>query len=148
MLRHVYSHAFEMMVAVGSMCGAGVLERHPGLRVAFLEGNCSWLPFLLWRLDEHFEMFADEWAPELTTAPGEIFKRQCFVSVEADEEPVKHVVEDFGADNLVFSTDYPHVDTKFPHSVDRLLRLPVGSDDLRKILWDNCARFYGMDGDG
>jgi len=145
MLRHAYTHAFEMMVAVGSMCGAGVLERHPNLRVAFLEGNCSWLPFLLWRLDEHFEMFGDEWAPELTVPPAEIFKRQCFVSVEPDEEPVSHVVEDFGADNLVFSTDYPHVDTKFPHAVDRLLELSVGTGDLRKILWDNCARFYGMD---
>ena len=144
MLRHVYAHPFELMVALGSMCGAGVLERHPSLRVAFLEGNCSWLPFLLWRLDEHWEMFGDQWAPELGLAPSEVFKRQCFVSVEPDETPVQHVIEDVGADNLVFSTDYPHVDTKFPNSVNKLLELPLGEANLRKILWDNCARFYGM----
>ena len=38
----------EMMLAVISMIGGGVLERHPNLRVAFLEGNCWWVPFLLW----------------------------------------------------------------------------------------------------
>jgi hypothetical protein len=27
----------------------GILERHPRLRVAFLEGNCGWVPFLMWR---------------------------------------------------------------------------------------------------
>ena len=126
------------------MRGPGCWSGIPGLRVAFLEGNCSWLPFLLWRLDEHWEMFGDQWAPELGLAPSEVFKRQCFVSVEPDETPVKHVIEDFGADNLVFSTDYPHVDTKFPNSVNKLLELPLGETNLRKILWDNCARFYGM----
>ena len=30
----------------------GVLEKFPNLRVAFLEGNCAWLPWLLYRLDE------------------------------------------------------------------------------------------------
>lgn len=144
MLRHVYSHPFELMVALGSMCGGGVLERHPGLRVAFLEGNCSWLPFLLWRLDEHQEMFGDQWAPDQTLTPSEVFKRQCFVSVEPDETPAKYAIADIGNDNIVFSTDYPHVDTKFPHSVDKLFELPLNNEDLRKILWDNCARFYGM----
>ena len=28
-----------------------LLERHPALQVAFLEANCSWVPWLLWRLD-------------------------------------------------------------------------------------------------
>lgn len=44
-----------MMPATVSMIGGGVLERFPRLRVAFLEGNCSWVPWLLWRLNEHYE---------------------------------------------------------------------------------------------
>jgi predicted TIM-barrel fold metal-dependent hydrolase len=144
MLRHTFSHPVEQMLAVGSFCGGGVLERHPKLRVAFLEGNCSWLPFLLWRLDEHWEMFGDEWAPELKMAPSEYFKRQCFASVEADEEPVKYVIDYVGNDRLVFSTDYPHVDTKFPTAVERFLELPITDEDKRKILWDNCASYYGI----
>ena len=146
MLRHTFSHPFEQMLAVGSFCGGGVLERHPKLRVAFLEGNCGWLPFLLWRLDEHWEMFGDQWAPELKNPPSHYFKRQCYASVEADEEPVKYAIDFLGNDRLVFSTDFPHVDTKYPMAVERFLQLPIGEEDKKKILWDNCAAYYGIAG--
>jgi predicted TIM-barrel fold metal-dependent hydrolase len=144
MLRHLYSHPVELMLALGTLCSSGVLDRHPKLQVAFLEGNCSWLPWLLWRMDEHWEMFGDVWAPEQKLLPSEYFKRQCFVSVEPDEEPVKYVSEHVGNDRLVFSTDFPHVDSKFPHAVEGLLKLPVADEDKRKILWDNCAAYYGV----
>jgi predicted TIM-barrel fold metal-dependent hydrolase len=45
---------------------------------------------------------------------------------------------------MIFSTDFPHVDAQFPHSSDHFLALPISDEDKRKILWDNCARFYGM----
>src|SRR4249920_2188639 len=64
MLRHTYAHPVEQMLAVGAFCGGGILHRHPKLQVAFLEGNCGWLPFLLWRLDEHWEQYGDQWAPD------------------------------------------------------------------------------------
>ncbi len=120
------------------------MERHPKLRVAFLEGNCSWLPWLLYRLDEHWEQTGDRDAPELTMAPSEYFKRQCFASVEADEEPVKYAIDYAGNDRIVFSTDYPHSDSKYPNSVERFLKLDISDDDKRKILWDNCAYIYGV----
>ena len=144
MLRHTFSHPFEQMLAVGSFCGGGVLDRYLNLRVAFLEGNCGWLPFLLWRLDEHWEMFGDQWAPGLKNPPSFYFKRQGYASVEADEEPVKYAVDFVGNDRLVFSTDFPHVDTKYPKAVERFLQLPLGEEDKRKILWDNCAAYYGV----
>jgi predicted TIM-barrel fold metal-dependent hydrolase len=144
MLRHTFSHPVEQMLALAAICGGGVLERHPRLRVAFLEGNCSWLPWLLWRLDEHAEMFADVWSPELQLKPSEYFKRQCYVSVDSDEEPVKCVVDYMGSDNIVYSTDYPHVDARYPHSSDTFLQLPISDEAKRKILWDNCAALYGI----
>ena len=45
----------------------------------------------------------------------------------------------------VCSTDYPHGDSRYPHATDSLLELPLSDDAKRKILWDNCARFYGLD---
>ena len=122
----------------------GILERHPTLRVAFLEGNCSWVPFLLWRMDEHWERQGDVYAPELTMAPSQYFKRRCFVSVECDEEPVKYVIDAIGDDRLVFSTDFPHGDSKFPRAVESFLGLPISEESKRKILWDDCAAYYGL----
>ena len=142
MLRRAVAQPMEQMLGLVSVCLGGVLARHPRLRVAFLEANCTWLPWVLWRLDEGWEREGDVWAKDLTTKPSDYFKKQCFVSVEPDEAGVKYVIDYIGTDRLVFSTDYPHGDSKFPHAVDSFLRLGITQEDKRKILWDNCAEFY------
>jgi predicted TIM-barrel fold metal-dependent hydrolase len=142
MLRRVYAQPMEQMLALGSFCAGGILARHPKLRVAFLEANCSWLPWLLWRLDEGWEREGDVWAPNLTMAPSAYFKRRCVVSVEPDEVTVKQVIDYMGGDQIVFSTDYPHGDSKFPEAVNHFLKLPIADSDKKKILWDNCASYY------
>ena len=141
-LRRIYAQPFEQMLGLGSFLGGGILERHPKLKVAFLEANCSWVPWLLWRLDEGYEREGDVFMPELTMPPSEYFKRQCWVSVEPDEAPARHLIDELGSDQIVFSTDYPHADSKYPAAVETFLRLPLSDEDKRKILWDNCARFY------
>jgi predicted TIM-barrel fold metal-dependent hydrolase len=142
-MRRVYAQPFEQMLGLGSFLGGGILERHPKMKVAFLEANCSWLPWLLWRLDEGYEREGDIFMQDIKMPPSEYFKRQCFISVEPDETPARHTIEEFGCDQLVFSTDYPHGDSKYPHAVESFLKLTLSDDDKRKILWDNCARFYG-----
>jgi uncharacterized protein len=144
MLRRIFGQPLEQMLALGSFCAGGVLARHPRLRVGFLEANCSWLPWLLWRMDEGWEREGDVWAKDLSMPPSGYFKRQCVVSVEPDEWTVKQVIESIGCQQLVFSTDYPHGDSKFPQSVDHFLELPIADEHKRKILWDNCAAYYGM----
>jgi predicted TIM-barrel fold metal-dependent hydrolase len=43
------------------------------------------------------------------------------------------------------STDWPHDDSRFPHSIDSFLALPhLSSETQRKVLWDNCARLYNL----
>ena len=55
MMWHTFNQPLGMMAAAVSLTGGGVLERFPELRVGLLEGNCSWAPWLLHRLDEHYE---------------------------------------------------------------------------------------------
>ena len=143
MLQHTCWHPIPMMTAVMSFCGAGTLERFPRLRVAFLEGNASWVPWLLWRLDEKKEWRGYE-HPILKLRPSEYFKRQCFVSTDCDEWPAKYMEDAGYVDNVVFSTDFPHSDSKFPRAVDEFLSMGLSDQAKRKILWDNCARLYGM----
>lgn len=144
MLRRVYAQPVEQMIALGSFCAGGVLARHPHLCAAFLEANCSWLPWLLWRLDEGWEREGDVWAADLTMAPSEYFKRACVVSVEPDEITATPVIAALGSGQIVFSTDYPHGDSKYPQAVDHFFKLPIAEQDRRKILWDNCAAFYSL----
>lgn len=133
------------MFACADMIYGGVMERFPKLKVAFLEGNCSWIPWLLWRMGEYMEITCGADHPELKLEPLEYFQRQCFGAVECDEITAKNL-PDFGLeDNIVFSTDYPHLDVKYPHAVESFLKLPFSDTTKRKYLWDNCARLYGFD---
>ena len=143
---HVACHPIEQMYASLSVIMGGVLERFPNLRVAFLEGNCSWLPFWLWRMDEHFEQRGPEVSPQLRLKPSEYFQRQGYIAVEADEELAKYVIDWMGDDHLVVSTDYPHSDSRYPHAMQSFVDLPFSPESKRKILWDNCARLYGIAG--
>lgn len=144
-LRRVYAQPLEQIMGLGSFLAGGILERHPDLKIAFLEANCSWLPWLLWRLDEGYEREADAYMEDLKQAPTEYFKRQCWVSVEPDELPAKYAMDWIGCDQMVFSTDYPHTDSRFPDAVNAFLELDISDEDKRKILWDNCARFYKLE---
>jgi predicted TIM-barrel fold metal-dependent hydrolase len=140
----VYAQPFEQMLGLGSFVGGGILERHPALKVAFLEANCSWVPWLLWRLDEGYEREGDIFMADLKMAPSEYFRRQCWVSIEPDEMPAIAMLDQIGPEQIVFSTDYPHGDSRYPEAVDAFLALPLADDVKRKILWDNCARFYAL----
>ncbi len=145
MLINTVAHSMPAMLAAIAFTAGGILERFPTLRVAFLEGDCSWVPWLMWRLDEKFEWLGAVDAPDLTMPPSEYFKRQCYVSVDCDERPAKALVEAGFENNVVFSTDYPHNDSKFPHAVETLLSLGLPEGVLRKWLWENCARLYAID---
>jgi predicted TIM-barrel fold metal-dependent hydrolase len=145
MMWHTFNQPLGIMTVLVSITAGGVLERFPELRVALLEGNCSWAPWLLHRLDEHYEWVGAMEAPELTRKPSEYFRRNCFLSVEADEATVSQYTDWFGDDNLVFSTDYPHADSQYPNAVDGFFKLPLSAAAQRKILWDNWCRLYKVD---
>ncbi|HZU80982.1 MAG TPA: amidohydrolase family protein [Acidimicrobiales bacterium] len=144
MLWHAFNQPLGIMFVTTCFTSGGILERFPQLRVGLLEGNCSWAPFMMYRLDEHWEWTGRYEAPELQMAPSRYFLRNCFVSCEADEAVATHYFEDFGDDNVVFSTDYPHADSKFPRATESFLGLPFAESTKRKLLWDNYCRLYDI----
>jgi uncharacterized protein len=145
-LNHSASFPLELMLALSSMTAGGVLERFPELRVAFLEGNCGWLPWWLHRLDDQWKKYGGGEQVRLSALPSEYFKRRCFIGTDVDEDLLPAVIDDIGDDNLVVSTDYPHVDGAFPHAVETFLGMEgVSAASKRKILWDNCVRLYKLE---
>jgi len=142
---HAASHPMEQMLAMLALIGGGVLERHPRLRVAFLEAGCGWLPYWLWRMDAHWEKtegIAGE--PLLTMKPSDYFRRQCWISCEPDEPYVPKVLDFIGEDRVLFASDYPHPDHKWPETAEAMLAMPIPDSAKRKLLWNNPAAFYGL----
>ena len=144
MMWHTFNQPLGVMAVAVSLCAGGVFERFPGLRVGLLEGNCSWAPWLLHRLDEHHEWVGWYEARDLSRKPSEYFRSHCYVSVDADEATVRHYLDWFGDGNLVFSTDFPHGDSQYPHATERLRELPIPEQSQRRIVGDNWSRLYGI----
>ncbi len=119
----------QLTTSSSSGCGGRSWRRCSGAlsrsNCGVLEDNCSWAPWLSRRLDEHYEMSAAYDHPDLKMEPSEDSKRQCYLSAECDEEPAE-IVSKYGLeDNIVFLTDYPHADSKYPGSVDQFLQMPL-----------------------
>jgi hypothetical protein len=58
---------------------------------------------------------------------------------------VRHALPALGDAHRVISPDWPPVDSAYPRAVATFLGLEGVTDTTkRKILWDNCARLYGL----
>jgi len=144
--QHACSHPMEGMMALLALLEGGVLERHPGLRVGFLESGCGWLPYWLWRLDDlEYAQMSNEVAGRINRRPSEYFRRQCWIAFEPDEAMLRASVDAIGRERVVFGTDFPHVD----HDVNIVGKLfadgaPLDAERLRAALWENPARLLGL----
>jgi predicted TIM-barrel fold metal-dependent hydrolase len=149
-LRHAMSHPMEQMAAMGSLMLLGALERHPRLRVAFLESGTGWLPYWLARLDGHAEWMADSETRDLRLTPSEYFERQCVICSDPDDPLAAWVVTQVGADHVMWASDFPHPDALYPEAVTTFLGESIehglAGEDLATVLWETPVRVYGWSG--
>ena len=143
---HCVSFPFDQMAAMTALVSGGVFDRHPKLRVAFLESGVTWVPFFLDRLHEHWEKRGDWIANGWRRDPRDyVAAGQIFVSCEAGETLLPAVVEALGADFVLYASDYPHWDSEFPESAKTLReRGDLSSEARAKILGLNAQRFFGL----
>lgn len=140
---HTCVHQMEAQMAMLSMIVNGVYERFPRLRVAYMEAGAAWLPSWLHRIESHVELAGWLETPECTKSPVEYFKRNCYITTECDEHLIYHVIEELGDDRILFETDFPHPDSKYPKAVQTFLdQSKISVESKRKILWDNTVDFY------
>jgi predicted TIM-barrel fold metal-dependent hydrolase len=140
---HAVHFPAEQMMALTTMVAYGVLERHPGLKVAFLESGAAWVVPYLHRLDGHLSTFGFA-RGRLTVRPSEYFARQCFVSTE-EAEPGLALALSYYPQSVVFASDYPHADGTFPGSTKELLETPdLSPEERRRVMAGNAERLYGV----
>jgi Amidohydrolase len=83
---HMVSFPVGIFVQFSNMIFQGVPERFPKLRLAFLEIGCSWLPYWLDRMDEHWEKRGKIETPLLAQRPSDcVRQRPIFFSLESEE---------------------------------------------------------------
>ena len=143
-LKHVFYGADVFMAFAGMLAG-GVLERFPGLRIGVFEAGCGWIPYLMERLHEHWELFPDQ-LPHLTRDPAEqMASDRCFYTIEPEETTVPFVAARVGDGRLMYASDYAHFDCMCPDSVSTVAgRSDLGRELKHKLLGENAAKLFSL----
>jgi len=129
---------------VSVLCG-GVFDRHPDLRLVFVEGGYLWHRPLVARLARHWDLFAGEVVAK--RSPIEYvrdhvrFTTQPIEEADAAED-VARLMELADADDiLMFSSDYPHFDFDHPK---RALPHGLGKATVERIMAGNARELYDL----
>ena len=146
MLWHTFGQPLGIMAVLASLTGGGVLHRFPDLRVGAARGQLRVGAMVAAPPRRALGVGRATWTrPSSTVRRRSTSGRTASSASRPTSCPARFYVEQFGDDNLVFSTDYPHGDSKYPDAVSGFIDLPGLSDESkRKILWDNWARLYGI----
>lgn len=123
----------------------GVLERFPKLRIVNVENEIGWIPFFLQQWDYYYRRFHESNPPPISETPSHYFFRQIFVTFFDDHVGGENLSW-WGQDNAMWSNDYPHPNSTWPHSREVIARdlghLPP--DVRKKLVCDNVARLFDL----
>ncbi|RRR44591.1 amidohydrolase [Mycolicibacter terrae] len=137
---------------------AGVFERHPTLRFVPTEQGTLWVHQQLMMLDamvptmkseannRTYGMFGGSSVDEMTLAPSEYARRNCYLASELTPYDVA-TIDYLGADHIMWGSDYPHEEGFTPHSklAIRWALHDRTQDECRRILGGTAARLYRFD---
>jgi predicted TIM-barrel fold metal-dependent hydrolase len=124
------------------------LRKFPQLKFAFSEGGIGWLPFLMDRIDRHYEN--QRWTRQDFGAklPSQLLREQTLACFISDPTSLR-LAHQIGIDMIAYEVDYPHSDSVWPNAPEFLLAECEGAglsdDDIEKITWRNVARFCDYD---
>jgi predicted TIM-barrel fold metal-dependent hydrolase len=136
-------HEVERSIAVFVL--GGVLERFPKLTIVSAENDVAWMAYLMWRMDRGHSRLSALAPVPLTMKPSDYIKRQVYATFI--EEPVFLAeLHRYGADNIMWSSDYPHTAAIWPRSRQFIQETFGGlsEEDRRKLVHDTAARVYGI----
>ena len=146
MMWHVFNQPLGVMAVAVSFTGGGVLERFPNAaRRACSKATARGRRGSCTASTSTTSGSASIEAPDLTMKPSEYFRRNCFLSVEVDEEHRASTTSTGSATTT--SCSRPTIRTPTPSTRTRLdyfLKLPLSEESQRKILWDNFCRLYDL----
>jgi aminocarboxymuconate-semialdehyde decarboxylase len=141
-LWNAVGNPLETTVTAAHMVMAGVLERHPGLRVLLAHGGGA-LPALRGRL-RHAHSFQPQARSRLGESPDDSLSRFYFDTVTHDENLLRELVALAGADRVLCGSDYPF-DMGVERPAEIVRALGLASDEEQAILGGNALRLLGQE---
>jgi hypothetical protein len=143
---HALGFVFYNMLHCINWVINGIPERFPKLKVIWMESGLAWIPFVMQRLDNEFNMRSNE-APALKARPGDYMRQMYYGSQPMEVDNLKALECTFDMINaktqLLFSSDYPHWDFDLPTTI---CDLPFVDEEMkRNILGENARRVFNIE---
>jgi predicted TIM-barrel fold metal-dependent hydrolase len=144
MLTTVLSHEVEKSFSV--LIFSGVLDRFPELQIVSAENNIGWLPYYLQRMDRVAARSRASAGFTIKLKPSEYFQRQMWATYIDDYVGVANR-RFVGIDRIMWSSDYPHQASSWPHSQEVVARdfKDASPEERFKITRGNVAALYGFE---
>ena len=130
--------------AFGMWIMGGVFERFPDLKVVFVEPGLGWVPWWLETVDDMATRQGYKF-PAITDLPSAYFHRNIYLTF-IDEHYGLRGRDLLGAENIMWSSDFPHPVTSWPHSrkiVDELFA-DFRADERELIVAGNATRVWNL----
>jgi len=142
---HALIPVIDQMVTLSNLVYGGVLERHPGLKVAVLESGGGWIAHWMDRLNEFEESYSWAAAPMSVNAEA-YFRRQCWISFDPGERTAGALAPISGGDRFIWASDFPHNDAKYPGVVEELVEQNGHLPDAERtgLFGLNALEMYGL----
>jgi predicted TIM-barrel fold metal-dependent hydrolase len=135
----------EIELALFDLIFSGVLERFPDLKIISVENEYNWLASLLVRMDKSHERFRREQPLSLTMRPSDYVRRQIRLTFFNDAlGPM--TMPYVGTDLLMWSSDYPHQNSTWPHSREVIARDlgNLSAEDREKLVSRNVIELHKL----
>ena len=126
------------------------LQEYPTLKVALSEGGIGWIPYFLERADfTHEHHHAWTYSDFGGKKPSDIF-REHFMTCFIDDNFGLANLDKIGEDHVAYECDYPHSDSVWPESAQRLLESVQHLPDstINKVTHANALRLFNFDAFG
>ena len=142
-LRYLNAKVYTAMNALHDIIFSGVFNRFPDLKLVLVENNIGWLPFMLAQWDNKFKK---KMSGDLKKLPSEYFRDHCYATFIEDPVGGQNLAW-WGVDNSMWSNDYPHNASSWPHS-RRTVKEDLGhlsEATLKKVLWETACKLYDLE---
>ena len=131
---------FDTSLAVARMIYDGFFDRYRKLKIIAAHGGGA-LPYLIARMDQCFDNIP-ACREKIDARPSTYMSRIYADAVVFAPEALALCVHAFGADNVLYGSDYPHTIGDMPGCLARVNELPDAQRD--KVRGGNARRIFGF----
>lgn len=134
---------------IADMTFSQVLRTYPKLKVAVSEGYFGWVPFLMERSDYIYEMHKSWCFQDFADKVPSYYMKNNFLYCFTEDSVGVKIRNEVGIDQITFESDYPHADSTWPRSPERLWDrhdfASLTDVEINKITHLNAMRWFNFD---